>query len=154
MQRAPSSLSAVSRWLPLGVRYSSPWRTTMIGSRKRLVLSIACVSLRTCASLTSRWNGVGATLSMRQRDEQQRVAAERLAYCASTRRRRRRTASASSAISGGGSASASSLASSSVGWSFTPRRLRVPGRLGCGFFLGCHVGRVRGLRLLPPLGGY
>src|SRR5678816_1747483 len=35
----------------------------MIGSRKRFVLSIACVNRRTCASEMSRWNGVGTTLS-------------------------------------------------------------------------------------------
>jgi len=64
---APSSFMAVRRWYPFGVQYcvsAVRSRTAMIGSRKRLVLSMATVSRRTWVSEMSRWKGVGATFSI------------------------------------------------------------------------------------------
>ena len=54
----------------------------MIGSRNRPIFSTTPISRLTCASDGSRWYGVGSTAGDRQRHDQQRLAAERIAVAA------------------------------------------------------------------------
>ena len=96
----------------------------MIGSRKRLVLSMATVKRRTCASEMSRWKGVGATLSIGSAVNRRVWPPSGSRYIASTAPPSARTASASAVSSAVVSVSARSVAPSSVGLSLTPRRLR------------------------------
>ena len=79
MVLTPSFLSACRRWLPFGVQYLSSCRMAMIGSRNSPIFSTTPINRLTCASEGSRWYGVGSTRRDRQRDDQQRLAAERIA---------------------------------------------------------------------------
>src|SRR5216684_2015045 len=96
----------------------------MIGSRYRRVLSIARVSLSTCASETSRWNGVGSTFSTGSATKSRAWPPSGSRYAASTAPPSSSTCRASACSSAGGSARRNCPGPSSVGLSFTPLRAR------------------------------